>query len=97
MSNDVPAKAQKGRKLRIGEVVSDVQDKTIVVRVDRRTAHPVYKKVITRSKKFHVHDPENEAHKGDVVRIVETRPLSKLKRWRLLEIVRRTEPEAGPA
>ncbi len=79
------------RKSRVGEVISDSQDKTIVVRVDRKTSHPVYKKIITRSKKYHAHDQENEARKGDRVRIVETRPLSKLKRWRLVEIVRRAE------
>jgi small subunit ribosomal protein S17 len=62
-------------------------DKTIVVKVDTIKAHPRYKKVVRRSVKFHAHDPENKAHVGDVVRIVETRPISKTKNWRLAEIV----------
>jgi small subunit ribosomal protein S17 len=77
------------RKEREGVVVSDVQDKTIVVRVERTTTHPLYKKTIRVSKKYHVHDETNDAHVGDTVRIVETRPLSKLKRWRLTEVVER--------
>lgn len=79
------------RKERIGLVVSDKQDKTLVVRVDRRTTHPMYKKVVTRSKKYYAHDEENTAKEGDLVRIRESRPLSKLKRWRLVEVVRRKE------
>jgi small subunit ribosomal protein S17 len=79
------------RKERQGVVVSDVQDKTIVVRVQRTTTHPLYKKTIKVSKKYHVHDEANDANVGDMVRIVETRPLSKLKRWRLLEIVERAK------
>ena len=77
------------RKTRIGIVVSDAADKTIVVRVDRRTRHPKYGKVITRSQRYHVHDEHNEAHTGDRVEIIETRPLSKMKRWRLLNILQR--------
>ena len=77
------------RKERIGVVVSDVQDKTIVVRVDRRTPHPLYKKIVKVRKKFTAHDENNEARKGDTVRIVETRPLSKNKCWRLVEIISR--------
>ena len=77
------------RKERIGVVISDVQDKTIVVKVDRRTPHPLYKKVIKVRKKFTAHDENNEAKKGDTVRIVETRPLSKNKCWRLVEIISR--------
>jgi small subunit ribosomal protein S17 len=77
------------RKERQGVVVSDVQDKTIVVRVDRRTTHPLYGKSLRVSKKYHVHDEANEASVGDTVRIVETRPISKLKRWRLSEVVER--------
>jgi small subunit ribosomal protein S17 len=79
------------RKTRTGTVVSANSEKTIAVRVDRRTQHVRYKKVITRSKKFHVHDERNEAKIGDTVKIRETRPLSKLKRWRLIEIIRRAE------
>ena len=75
------------RKVRIGTVVSDKMDKTVVVAVERRTAHPVYGKQIKRHKKFHAHDAENEAGVGDIVRIMETRPLSKTKRWRVIEIV----------
>jgi small subunit ribosomal protein S17 len=67
--------------------VSDKGDKTIVVKVDTIKAHPKYKKVVRRSRKFHAHDEANEAKIGDVVRIVETRPLSKTKNWRLAEIV----------
>ena len=75
------------RQERRGVVVSDAMDKTIVVKVDSIRQHKKYKKVIRRSVKFHAHDEENSAHVGDVVRIVETRPLSKTKRWRLAEIV----------
>ena len=81
------------RKERVGVVVSDVQDKTIVVNVERRTAHPLYHKVVKVSKKFAVHDENNEARKGDTVRIVETRPLSRNNRWRLVEIVARAARE----
>ena len=79
------------RKERQGVVVSDKQDKTIVVRVERRTTHPLYGKTISVSKKYHAHDETNDAHIGDTVRIVETRPLSKLKRWRLAEVIERAE------
>ena len=79
------------RKERTGVVVSDVQDKTIIVRVERRTTHPLYAKTVTRSKKYHVHDEANEAGVGDTVRIAETRPVSKLKRWRLAGIVERAK------
>jgi small subunit ribosomal protein S17 len=80
--------AERGRsQQRRGVVVSAAMDKTIVVRVDSVKAHPKYKKVIRRSVKFHAHDEQNQAKAGDVVRIVETRPLSKTKRWRLAEIV----------
>jgi len=79
------------RKERQGVVVSDVQDKTIVVRVERRTTHPLYGKTVTRSRKYHVHDEANEAGVGDTVRIQETRPISKLKRWRLAGIVERAK------
>ncbi len=81
------------RKERVGVVVSDVQNKTIVVKVDRRTPHPLYKKIVKVSKKFTAHDENNEARNGDTVRIVETRPLSKNKRWRLLEIISRAVKE----
>ncbi|MEI6563339.1 MAG: 30S ribosomal protein S17 [bacterium] len=75
------------RKGRTGIVVSTAMQKTIVVRVERKTRHPLYGKEITQSKKYHAHDEENKAKIGDKVQIVETRPLSKLKRWRLVEII----------
>ena len=77
------------RKVRTGTVVSDKMNKTVVVAVERRTAHPVYGKRITHTTKFHAHDEENQAREGDTVRIMETRPLSKTKRWRVVEIVER--------
>lgn len=77
------------RKERQGVVVSDVQDKTIIVRVDRTTTHRLYGKTIRVSKRYHAHDESNDARMGDTVRIVETRPISKLKRWRLAEVVER--------
>ncbi|WP_052664392.1 30S ribosomal protein S17 [Nitriliruptor alkaliphilus] len=79
------------RKVRQGVVVSDLQDKTIVVRVERRTTHPLYGKSMKVSKKYHVHDENNDAGTGDTVRIVETRPISKLKRWRLQSVVERAK------
>ena len=78
------------RKEVIGNVVSNRMNKTIVVQVVRRKSHPLYTRVISKAKKFYAHDERNEAHIGDVVRLEETRPLSKLKRWRLKEIVRKT-------
>lgn len=77
------------RKSRIGTVVSDKMDKTVVVNVERRYAHPLYGKQVTRSKKYHAHDENNEYRQGDIVRIVETRPLSRLKRWRVVEAIER--------
>lgn len=79
------------RKVRVGRVVSDRMDKTVVVAVERTTLHPLYGKTIKRTKKFKVHDPENASRIGDKVKIMETRPLSKEKRWRLVEILEKTE------
>jgi small subunit ribosomal protein S17 len=80
--------SQRGRRQeRRGVVVSSGMDKTIVVKVDTIKSHARYKKVVRRSLKFHAHDPENKAHVGDIVRIVETRPISKTKNWRLVEVV----------
>jgi small subunit ribosomal protein S17 len=79
-----------GRKILIGTVVSNKMQKTIVVEVTRKKAHPMYKRVISIRKKFYAHDEKNETHPGDVVKIEESRPLSKLKRWTLKEIVRKT-------
>ena len=78
-----------GRKERRGVVVSDAMDKTIVVRIDAARKHKVYGKVMRRSTKLHVHDERNEAAVGDTVRLVETRPLSATKRWRLLEVLKK--------
>ena len=81
---------QRHRNLKIGEVVSTKMQKTIVVEIEMRKAHPKYKRVMKSNKKFYAHDEQNSARVGDVVRIRETRPLSKLKRWQLEEIVRRS-------
>ena len=84
------AEEKKGHKNeKIGEVVSIKMTKTIIVQVSRRVPHPLYKRIITKRKKFYAHDEESRAKLGDVVRIIECRPLSKLKRWRLGEVVRR--------
>jgi len=77
------------RKVRVGVVVSDSRDKTVTVEVQTSTTHPRYDKVMRRSAKFHVHDEANDANVGDTVRIMETRPLSKTKRWRVVEVVER--------
>ncbi len=82
-------KKQKKRKTFVGTVVSDKMNKTRVVMVTWREPHPLYKKVIQRRKKYYAHDEKNEAKLGDVVEIVETRPLSKLKRWRIVRIIKR--------
>ena len=79
------------RKLRQGVVVSTAGDKTAVVKVEERKKHPLYGKMITQSKKFHAHDEDNTAGVGDTVTIMETRPLSKLKRWRLIEIIEKAK------
>jgi len=82
--------SQGRRKEVVGEVVANRMQKTIVVKVTRKKAHPFYGRVVARNKKFYAHDEKNEAHVGDIVRIEETRPLSKLKRWKLKDIVRKT-------
>jgi small subunit ribosomal protein S17 len=94
MSEDTPSRGK--RKERIGEVISDKMTKTIVVRVERRFPHPRFKKVVTRFKKLHAHDEKGEAKLGDRVIITETRPLSRTKRWRLVEVLHRN-PAAAPA
>src|ERR1700745_900517 len=83
-------KAAGRRKEVVGEVGSSKMNKTIVVAVTRKKSHPLYGRVISTDKKFYAHDEKNEAHVGNVVRLEETRPLSKLKRWRLKEILRKT-------
>jgi small subunit ribosomal protein S17 len=89
-STPAAPKVQGRRKEVVGEVVANRMQKTIVVQVTRKKAHPFYGRVVARNKKFYAHDEKNEAHVGDVVRIEETRPLSKLKRWKLKDIVRKT-------
>jgi small subunit ribosomal protein S17 len=84
-----PTAARNARKVRVGIVVSDKMAKTVVVRLERRFAHPRYGKMVTRSTKVKAHDEQNDAKTGDTVRIMETRPLSKDKRWRVVEIVDR--------
>ena len=85
----MPEINQSIKNEKIGPVVSAKMAKTIVVEVTRRVPHPVYKRIVTKRKKFYAHDEQGEAKLGDVVRIVECRPLSKLKRWRLGEVIRR--------
>ncbi len=79
------------RKVFVGVVVSDKMDKTVVVAVDRLVRHPLYKKVIRKTSKFYAHDENNECRVGDIVEIMETRPLSKLKRWRVVRIIQRAK------
>ena len=87
------------RNEKVGEVVSTKMAKTIVVEVTRRVSHPLYRRVVKRRKRFYAHDEESTARLGDIVRIIESRPLSRLKKWRLLEVLRRAaqisvEPES---
>ena len=89
--------ARRQRKERVGEVMSNKMDKTIVVRVERRIRHPQFKKVVTRFKKLYAHDEKKEAKVGDRVRIQETRPISKTKSWRLVEVVERGGPRDATA
>ena len=79
------------RKERIGIIVGDKMDKTITVSVERKMRHAIYGKFIQKHKKFHAHDEKNDGHVGDTVRIMETRPLSKTKRWRLVEVIERAK------
>jgi small subunit ribosomal protein S17 len=89
MTNSNRAQTRATRKTRVGLVVSDKMQKTVVVEIERRVPHPVYGKMVTRTKRVKAHDEENNAKTGDTVRIAETRPLSKDKRWRVVEIVER--------
>jgi small subunit ribosomal protein S17 len=92
MTNSQVATESRGeRKLRQGVVVSDKMDKTVVVEIQRRTTHPLYRKTITRSEKLHVHDEINDVRVGDRVQVAETRPLSKKKRWRVVEVLERAK------
>ena len=90
------AKTSNRKQEKVGEVVSTKMTKTIVVEVVRRSAHPLYHRIVTRGKRFYAHDEKETAKLGDVVRIVESRPLSKLKRWTLSEIVRRSRTSGAP-
>ena len=95
MGSTTPGRSM--RKTRVGLVVSDKMQKTVVVAIERRVPHPVYGKMVTRTKRVKAHDEENTAKTGDTVRIAETRPLSKDKRWRVVEIVERAPVEtSGP-
>jgi small subunit ribosomal protein S17 len=95
-TNTASAPVARGhKKERVGEVISNKMTKTIVVRVQRRFPHPQFKKVVTQFNKFYAHDEKSEAKPGDRVRIQECRPLSKTKRWRLVEVVERNT-EAAP-
>ena len=89
-TGNAQAEKQSHHKVLIGTVVSNKMQKTIVVEVTRKKEHPMYKRVNSIRKKFYAHDEKNESHTGDVVKIEESRPLSKLKRWTLKEIVRKT-------
>jgi small subunit ribosomal protein S17 len=82
-----PQESVAARKTRTGYVVSSVRDKTITVRLETSRAHPVYGKTVRTSSKLHAHDERNEANEGDLVRVIECRPLSRQKRWRLVEII----------
>ena len=79
------------RKVRVGTVVSDKMDKTIVVAIKSRTAHPLYGKILNKTSKLKAHDEQNTCRVGDVVKVMETRPLSKEKRWRLVEVIERAK------
>ena len=92
-----PAAKRGNRKERVGEVVSNKMTKTIIVRVERRFPHPQFKKIVKAYKKFYAHDEKAEAKVGDTVRIEETRPMSRLKRWKLVEVVERNRETAAAA
>ena len=91
LNNSAEMEERNHRKVRIGVVVSDKMQKSIVVAIKDREKHPLYGKFVKKTKKCHVHDENNEAHVGDTVSIMETRPLSKTKRWRLVEIVEKAK------
>jgi small subunit ribosomal protein S17 len=91
MSEQNPDIVRSRRKVRTGVVISDAMDKTVVVRIDRQVRHALYGKTVRRSSKLVAHDEANDAHVGDTVRVMETRPLSKSKRWRIVEVVERAK------
>ncbi len=90
-SEETAAAARAKRKVRQGSVISDKMNQTRVVVQERLVKHPTYERYVRRRKKYYVHDEQNESHIGDVVRFMETRPMSKLKRWRLIEVVERAK------
>lgn len=89
MSETIEQSERNRRKVRVGVVTSDAMDKTVTVSVERQFPHPLYGKGMKRTKRYHAHDEKNEYQVGDTVRITETRPLSKTKRWRVLELMSR--------
>ena len=89
MADETKQQTKHTKNTKLGEVVSTKMAKTIVVTVSRRVPHPLYKRIVTKRKKFYAHDEQGDAKMGDIVRIIESRPLSKLKRWTLGEVVRR--------
>ena len=89
--SEAQTKERGRRKVRTGVVVSDKMDKTVLVRIDRQVRHGLYGKTVRRSSKLAAHDEQNDAHVGDTVRVMETRPLSKTKRWRVVEVVERAK------
>ena len=91
MSEQKEQTDRTNRKVRTGVVVSEKMDKTVLVQIDRKVRHPLYQKTVRRSNKLAAHDESNDAHVGDTVRVMETRPLSKTKRWRVVEIVERAK------
>ncbi len=91
ISEQTPEQSTKGKKIRQGKVVSNKMQKSIVVAVERQVMHPLYKKYFRQTKKFMAHDENNDCQIGDVVRIIESRPLSARKRWVLLEVVERAQ------
>jgi small subunit ribosomal protein S17 len=86
-----PGEARVTRKARVGRVLSDRQNKTVVVAVERDVGHRLYGKQVTQSRKLYAHDEQGVAHEGDLVRIVETRPLSRLKRWRVVDVLEKAK------
>ena len=91
MSDEQTTLERGARKTRTGVVVSDKMDKTVLVRIDRQMRNALYGKIVRRSSKLAAHDETNDAHVGDTVRVMETRPMSKTKRWRVVEVVQRAE------
>ncbi|HVF81026.1 MAG TPA: 30S ribosomal protein S17 [Flavisolibacter sp.] len=90
-TSTVSAEERNLRKTRIGVVTSNKMTKTITIKVERKVKHPIYGKFVKKSSSFHAHDEQNEANIGDIVRIMETRPLSKTKRWRLVEVIEKVK------